>query len=70
MLFPLRDTVSTRRRPVMTLTLIAVTSGVYVFEAFLHPEHLEQIAYLFGIVPARYSHPAWALQVGLQVDDY
>lgn len=70
MLFPLRDTNPTRHRPVMTWTLIAVTSAVYVLEALLHPEHLQQIAYLFGIVPARYSHPEWALRVGFPLDDY
>lgn len=70
MLFPLRDDNPTRRRPVMTWTLIAITSGVFVVEAVLHPEHLQQIAYLFGIVPARYSHPDWALRVGFPLNDY
>ena len=70
MLFPLRDVNPARHRPVMTWTLIALTSAVYVFEAVVHPEHLQQIAYLFGLVPARFSHPAWALRVGLPVDDY
>lgn len=70
MLFPLRDDNPTRRRPVMTWTLIAVTSAVYVFEAAVHPDHLRQIAYLFGIVPTRYSHPNWAARVGFPIDDY
>jgi len=29
---------------VMTWTLIALTTGVYVLEVLLHPEHLAQIA--------------------------
>lgn len=70
MLFPLRDLNPTRRRPAMTWTLIVITSTVYALEVLLHPEHLQQLAYLFGIVPARYSHPDWALQVGFPVDDY
>jgi membrane associated rhomboid family serine protease len=70
MLFPLRDTLLTRHRPVMTWSLIVATVGVYVFEALSHPQHLEQIAYLFGIVPARYSHPEWAARIGFPIDDY
>jgi len=70
MLFPLRDTNPTRHRPAMTWTLIAVTSAVYILEVSLHPEHLRQFAYLFGIVPARYSHPDWARLVGFPADDY
>jgi membrane associated rhomboid family serine protease len=54
----------------MTWTLIAVTSAVYAVEMLVHPEHLQQIAYLFGIVPARYTHPDWALNVGFPVDNY
>src|SRR5438445_11462644 len=26
--------------------------------------------YLFGVVPARYTHPQWALWIGLPIDDY
>jgi membrane associated rhomboid family serine protease len=69
-MFPLRDNIRTRRRPVMTWAIIAVTSAVYVIEALVHPQHLQQIAYLFGIVPARYTHPAWASRVGFPADDY
>src|SRR5512138_21131 len=69
-MFPLRDNIHRRRRPVMTWTLIAITSVVYAVEALLHPDHLQQIAYLFGIVPARYTHPAWASAVGFPADDY
>lgn len=54
----------------MTWALIAVTSLVYVYEASLPPRSLEQVVYLFGIVPARYTHPAWASAVGFPIDDY
>jgi membrane associated rhomboid family serine protease len=70
MLFPLRDLNPTRRRPLMTWAIVAITSAVYFLEVLLHPEHLQQLAYLFGIVPARYSHPGWALEVGFPIDDY
>jgi len=69
-LFPLRDRNPTHHRPLMTWALIAVTSAAYLLEVVVHPDHLQQIAYLFGIVPARYSHPDWALRVGFPADDY
>ena len=31
---------------------------------------LEQLFYLFGIVPARFTHPDWAAYVGFPVDGY
>ena len=70
MFFPLRDNNPTVRRPVMTWALIGVTSAVFLIEFSIHPQHLTEIAYLFGIVPARYSHPAWAFRVGFPIDDY
>ena len=70
MFFPLRDTNPTARRPVMTWALIGITSAVFLIEFSIHPQHLKEIAYLFGIVPARYSHPDWALRVGFPIDSY
>ena len=70
MFFPLRDINPTVRRPVMTWTLIAITSVVFLFEFTVHPDHLRELAYLFGIVPARYSIPDWAIRVGFPIDDY
>lgn len=53
----------------MTWTLIAVNTLVFMFQAALPPAALERFVYLFGMVPARYSHPAWARWVGLPADD-
>jgi hypothetical protein len=36
----------------------------------LSPEQLEALFYLFGIVPARYTHPEWALAIGFPIDSY
>ena len=54
----------------MTWAIVATTAAAFVFEFGLHPQHLENIMYLFGIVPARFSHPDWASSVGLPLDDY
>jgi len=69
-LIPVRDTIPHRRTPVVTWGLIAVNVLVFLYELSLGPEELEGLFYLFGIVPARYTHPEWALQIGLPIDDY
>jgi rhomboid family protein len=67
---PVRDTIPHRHTPVVTWALIAINVIVFLFELSLEPPNLERLFYLFGIVPARYTHPEWALQIGLPVDDY
>jgi membrane associated rhomboid family serine protease len=67
---PIRDTIPSRNPPIAVWILILVNGVVFLFELTM-PEHaLEQFFYLFGIVPARYTHPRWALWVGLPIDDY
>ena len=63
-MFPLRDTIPSRHRPVMTWTLIAVNLLVFLYELTLPEAELESLFHLFGIVPARLSDPSWALAVG------
>ena len=54
----------------MTWLIILANCLVFLFELAM-PEHtLLQFFYRLGLVPARYTHPAWALWVGLPVDDY
>jgi len=67
---PIRDTVPRRHLPVVTWTLIAINVLVFLYELTLGPHQLGQLFYLFGIVPARYSHPAWAQFVGFPADDW
>jgi membrane associated rhomboid family serine protease len=56
--------------PVVTRALILVNAVVFFFELGLSPENLEQVVYLFGIVPARFTHPDWAASVGLPAQSY
>jgi hypothetical protein len=68
-MIPIRDTIPRRNPPIATWLIILANSFVFLFELAL-PEHtLVQFFYRFGLVPARYTHPAWALWVGLPVDD-
>src|SRR3989454_3204670 len=69
-MIPTRDTAPSRSTPVVTWTLIAVNVAVFFYELTLGPQDLERFFYLFGMVPARYSHPEWARWIGLSIDDY
>src|ERR1700738_2999141 len=64
------DSVPSRSVPVVTRTLILINVVVFFFELALPQETLEQLFYLFGIVPARFAHPNWAALVGFPVNDY
>ena len=69
-MIPIRDTIPSRGVPVVTWSLIAANVVVFLFELTLDPEELEGLFYLFGVVPARFTHPAWASRLGFPVDDY
>jgi len=69
-MIPLRDTIPHRNAPVVTWALIGVNVLVFLYELSLGPEDLERLFYLFGIVPARYTHPDWASQIGMPVGSY
>jgi membrane associated rhomboid family serine protease len=69
-MIPIRDTIPRRRLPFATWTIIALNVAIFFYESTLPPETLERLFYIFGLVPARYAHPEWALRVGLPVDDY
>jgi len=69
-MIPIRDTIPRKNPPIMTWLIILAKCLVFLFELAM-PEHmLLQFFYRLGLVPARYTHPAWALWVGLPVDDY
>ena len=69
-MIPIRDTIPRRQVPVVTWSLIAVNVLIFLFELTLDPVDLEALFYLFGIVPARYTHPEWAMAIGFPVNDY
>jgi membrane associated rhomboid family serine protease len=69
-MFPIQDSVPSRSVPVVTRALILINVLVFFFELALPKQGLEQLFYLFGIVPARFTHPDWASYVGFPVDGY
>lgn len=69
-MIPIKDTVPRRIFPYMTFLLIAANGLVFLFQLSLPEPSLEELIYLFGLVPARYTHPAWTAAVGLPLDVY
>jgi membrane associated rhomboid family serine protease len=70
-MLPISDTIPRRSPTVATYILILLNVVVFFFELGLPEPALEQLFYFFGVVPARYSHPAWATTyVGFPIDDY
>ncbi len=63
-MFPIRDTVPSRHLPVVTWSLIAVNLVVFLYQLMLPERSQEQLILIYGIVPARFTHPAWASSVG------
>ncbi len=52
MVFPLRDSVRSRRRPVLTYTFILINVGVFLIEVAQGPRTMAMLD-IFGVVPAR-----------------
>jgi membrane associated rhomboid family serine protease len=57
-LFPLRDINPSESFPKVTLILILVNLGVFILEIMAGPELLNQLVYIFGLVPAYINDPA------------
>src|SRR5437762_11747431 len=69
-MFPIKDSVPSRSTPIATRALILVNVVVFFFQLGLPHQTVEQVFYLFGVVPARFTHPDWALTVGFPVDNF
>lgn len=69
-MFPIRDSIPTRTVPIVTRALILINALVFFCELALPKEALERFFYLFGIVPARLAHPAWAAAEGFPAGAY
>jgi membrane associated rhomboid family serine protease len=69
-MIPIQDTVPRKNPPIATRLIILLNCLVFLFELTMPQHMVVQFFYRFGLVPARYSHPEWALWLGLPVDDY
>lgn len=69
-MFPIQDTIPSRHPPIAVWLLILANAFVFLVELAMPEPVLNEFFWLFGIVPARYTHPAWAVWFGLPTDDY
>jgi len=69
-MIPLKDTIPRIGFSFITWTLILLNAIVFVFEISIPKDSLQQLFYLFGLVPARYTYPKWALIHGLSPDNF
>jgi membrane associated rhomboid family serine protease len=69
-MIPIKDTIPRGTYPFVTLSIIVVNVIVFFFELSLPEQYQNAFIYIFGLVPARYSHPAWARIVGFPLDSY
>jgi membrane associated rhomboid family serine protease len=69
-MIPIKDTVPRRTFPFVTMAIIAANGIVFLSELSMPEQQLNYFVYLFGLVPARYTHPSWAVHMGLPLDTY
>jgi rhomboid family protein len=69
-MIPVRDTVPCLHTPVLTWTLMVLNASIFLLLLAPPAQVVQNIFYLYGLIPARFTHPDWALQVGLPVHDY
>jgi len=63
-MIPLRDNIPSVRRPWAVFLIILANVGAFLFTLTLSPQGLEVLYHVLGVVPARFSNPAWADSVG------
>jgi len=56
-MFPLRDDITARKAPVVTVSLIAVNLGVFLMCAMMPRQQLEIFLFQYGLIPAKLFHP-------------
>jgi membrane associated rhomboid family serine protease len=69
-MIPIRDTIPSRRAPIVTWSIIATNVAVFLYELTLDPQQLEALVYRFGVVPARITHPESVQLLGFLAGDY
>ena len=69
-MFPIRDNIPSKSFPFVNWIIIAVNLMVFLFELSIPDDLLESFFYIFGLVPARFSHQDWADIYGLRADNY
>lgn len=69
-MIPIRDNIPSRHAPGMTVALIAGNALAFLYAFTRAPGEILDLFRLFGLVPARFSDPAWAAKAGLPLHGY
>lgn len=69
-MLPVQVTTRTHETPLGTWILIAINVFLFLLTIRIPADALPGFFYLFGLVPARYSHPEWSQIIGIQTDNY
>jgi membrane associated rhomboid family serine protease len=67
--FPLRDSVSRSREPVVVWAIIALNAAVFLYQLGLSGRAEQFFTYRHALVPLRYFSPDWGWGVGLPPTD-
>ena len=69
-MIPLKDTIPRIGFSFVTWILILLNAVVFLFEISIPKDLLQQLFFLFGLVPARYTYPSWAVVHGLSPGNF
>ena len=69
-MIPVADTIPCQHRPVITWLLIALNFSIFLLLLTASKQELYTFFYRFGLIPARFAHPEWALHVGYPPGGY
>lgn len=69
-MIPYRDNVPCEHPAVVTWALIAINTAVFLYSLSLPVKVLNDLFYLHGLVPIRYTQPQWAQFVGFPANNY
>ena len=69
-MIPIRDTAPCYSTPYVSWAIMFVCISIFIFLE-LSPDRMHHyIIYIYGMVPARYTNPEWAMHTGYPVDYY
>ncbi|MCK5870059.1 rhomboid family intramembrane serine protease [Methylococcaceae bacterium CS1] len=69
-MIPIRDTAPCYTKPYVTWALIFICISLFLLLEFSPDQFHHYVIYIYGMVPARYTNPEWAIAMGYPVDYY
>lgn len=70
-MIPLHDSIPRVHKPYMLYAIMTACFAVFLFEKTLPQDYLTEFFYLYGVVPARFTNPEWAVRMHFPPDaDY